>query len=581
MPQDPLARMGLSRSPIAKLFKPTPEQMEEPQMTEDMRSFAIQQQAIDTQLRNLQKQNVEQQNALAAEQAAQQYYQQPASARERFLEENQQALGASTGAGIYRGQMLQQRQATLSDKTLAPHIAKSIPVEVRGEYWNRITAGQSPTEAKDAVEVMAYNRDLRSKLAEVMSPEEINKKYGSDAAPLDPAVITYEISQRKSTGSGRTDPKMDALDRLVRLTTDRAKSFMIEGVGAPTKPEDPVADPAGAALYEQYSAAKADADKATEAYRKYLSGIGMPELEQKAAPPPAGAGAVTPPSTAAAGGIGAAAAGGGIGIRDTIKGALKTPEEVLRVDDKEILADLESPDADENTFMATINDPRASIEVKKKAAERMRQIAEKPKKLMIGLGEAERRKEKLVSMADEAEKVVRMYPEVEKYKKAWTAEKSKIEDWIKDYADHMGFDVDSLTISLAENEPVKKRDVFDTQAPKETYRSRFQKYLKDKFGEDVLARKAEKLEPFKDSEFAKELGMKTEAFTSYTPTGLLAQFAQNLDILPGGGSKKYRDVLDAYLGEKKQVAAQPAGGSVTAPSKPTKIKKVTEITPTP
>jgi hypothetical protein len=37
--------MGLSRSPIAKLFKPTPEQMEEPQMTEDMRSFAIQQQA--------------------------------------------------------------------------------------------------------------------------------------------------------------------------------------------------------------------------------------------------------------------------------------------------------------------------------------------------------------------------------------------------------------------------------------------------------------------------------------------------------------------------------------------------------
>ena len=205
--------MGLSRSPIAKLFKPTPEQMEEPQMTEDMRSFAIQQQAIDTQLRNLQKQNVEQQNALAAEQAAQQYYQQPASARQRFLDENQQALGASTGAGIYRGQMLQQRQATLSDKTLAPHIAKSIPVEVRGEYWNRVTAGQSPTEAKDAVEVMAYNRDLRSKLAEVMSPEEINKKYGSDAAPLDPAVITYEISQRKVKSSATKDKEADDVYR--------------------------------------------------------------------------------------------------------------------------------------------------------------------------------------------------------------------------------------------------------------------------------------------------------------------------------------------------------------------------------
>lgn len=278
--------MGLSRSPIAKLFKPTPEQMEEPQMTEDMRSFAIQQQAIDTQLKNLQKQNVEQQNALAAEQAAQQYYQQPASARERFLEENQQALGASTGVGIYRGQMLQQRQATLSDKTLAPHIAKSIPIEVRGEYWNRVTAGQSPTEAKDAVEVMAYNRDLRSKLAEVMSPEEINKKYGSDAAPLDPAVITYEISQRKGASKGGT---ADVLKEYYNVATERLKPYVESDLGPPEE---------GDPRYASYQEALKEQADAWNSYRSALrKGGGFTEEEiQQAAPPPAGTDAVTPPA---------------------------------------------------------------------------------------------------------------------------------------------------------------------------------------------------------------------------------------------------------------------------------------------
>lgn len=578
MPQDPLARMGLSRSPIAKLFKPTPEQMEEPQMTEDMRSFAIQQQAIDTQLKNLQKQNVEQQNALAAEQAAQQYYQQPASARERFLEENQQALGASTGAGIYRGQMLQQRQATLSDKTLAPHIAKSIPIEVRGEYWNRVTAGQSPTEAKDAVEVMAYNRDLRSKLAEVMSPEEINKKYGSDAAPLDPAVITYEISQRKSTGSGRTDPKMEALDRLVRLTTDRAKSFMIEGVGAPTKPKDPVADPEGAALYEQYSAAKADADKYTEAYRKYLSGIGMPELEQETAPPPAAAGAVTPPAavggTGAAGGMGAGVPGAvgvapaGKPFTETMKQLAGGVTEVLpKLSEKEELELVSGISDSPEALIGVIRSDQKSLKAKEAALKKLQEFEKKLPNFVFTEGtpqQIEEIKQNLPQLIEEAKNEINLVPVKRMVDKAWETEKNNISSQIEAFAKAIRVSPKLAEEWIANDTPYTTQfdPTSDTRPRTVGTREYFGEFLQNMTGK----------------------GFSDEADILKRFTNLPGEVKVGAWRYLLGKGKTYEDILDAYLFDKKPSVAGGVGKAnastpQAAPVGELNIKKVTIKTP--
>jgi hypothetical protein len=183
------------------------------------------------------------------------------------------------------------------------------------------------------------------------------------------------------------------------------------------------------------------------------------------------------------------------------------------------------------------------------------------------LNEAEKRKKKLVSEAEKAEKVIRMYPEVQKYSKAWDDEKAKVAGWVKEYSDSLGIDEDALTMSLAKDEPVEDRDVADTQAPSETYRNRFEKFVRDKYGKDALSKKAEKLEPFTKSEFAEDLGVEVNPFTSYSLPGLIGQFAQGIGVLPSG-AKTYRDVLDAYLGEKQPpVAGSAETGTVTAPPK--------------
>jgi hypothetical protein len=252
---------------------------------------------------------------------------------------------------------------------------------------------------------------------------------------------------------------------------------------------------------------------------------------------------------------------------DTMRKAAK-PEDILRVDEKEIIEGINDPSADENTFMAAIQDPKVSLPVKQMAAQKLRQLADTPKKIpYMTLNEAEKRKKKLVSEAEKAEKVIRMYPEVQKYSKAWDDEKAKVAGWVKEYSDSLGIDEDALTMSLAKDEPVEDRDVADTQAPSETYRNRFEKFVRDKYGKDALSKKAEKLEPFTKSEFAEDLGVEVNPFTSYSLPGLIGQFAQGIGVLPSG-AKTYRDVLDAYLGEKQPpVAGSAETGTVTAPPK--------------
>lgn len=248
-------------------------------------------------------------------------------------------------------------------------------------------------------------------------------------------------------------------------------------------------------------------------------------------------------------------------FQDAMKKVQPDIGRILKVDQSEVMKDLDDPAADENTFMMAIEDPNTSFEVKKRAAEKLRQIAEKPKKILgLGIDESTARKGRLIQMAENAEKQVRMYPEVEKFRKAWTEEKGKIDKWINEYADSMGYDVDELKVSLADSKPIKSG--FSQQEQRETYRDRFEQFIKNKHG-DVLSKPAEKLQPFLKSEFREELGM------GAVPLSTLGSFVIGL-LAPGKGQgiQTYGDVLDAYLKEvKKPVAADAAQANVTTTPK--------------
>lgn len=257
-------------------------------------------------------------------------------------------------------------------------------------------------------------------------------------------------------------------------------------------------------------------------------------------------------------------------FKDTMKkGASQAPKvaDILKVTDEEVIKDINSPDATEDTFTTAIADPNASEKVKTAALERLRQFAKEPKfPLGTTSREARNRIASLQEKIKEGEKLIRMGPEMEKYRKAWTAEKSDIASDIEAYAKSLGLDTDLIAADLAKNEPLTD----DPENPF-TIRDDFNKFLKGK-----LDKRASKLEPFAKSEFAKELGERVDVFTSLTPTGLLGQAAQAFGILPNA-QKSYGDVLDIYLNEKFG-QNQPATSNPVAPAvKPSNIKSITPI----
>lgn len=256
-------------------------------------------------------------------------------------------------------------------------------------------------------------------------------------------------------------------------------------------------------------------------------------------------------------------------FKDTMKkGASQAPKvaDILKVTDEEVIKDINSPDATEDTFTTAIADPNASEKVKTAALERLRRFAKEPKfPLGTTSREARNRIASLQEKIKEGEKLIRMGPEMEKYRKAWTAEKSDIASDIEAYAKSLGLDTDLIAADLAKNEPLTD----DPENPF-TIRDDFNKFLKGK-----LDKRASKLEPFAKSEFAKELGERVDVFTSLTPTGLLGQAAQAFGILPNA-QKSYGDVLDVFLAEKfgqnpsalaNQVAPTNGGSSVTGQPK--------------
>jgi hypothetical protein len=269
-----------------------------------------------------------------------------------------------------------------------------------------------------------------------------------------------------------------------------------------------------------------------------------------------------------------------------ISGAL--PQAQTPIPESETIIDINDPSADENTYAAAISDAKTSKEVKQQALEKLRQFAEKPRKLSgLTMRAAQERKNNLTKMVEAAEKQIRLAPEVAKYNQAWDAEKSKVAGWINEFADELGIDADELENSIATREPISS-DAFDADGNLITARDKFEEFLRNKNnGKSPLYDKAEKLNQFKRSEFANEL---KEGLSPVEKLQTLAAAGLSMALVPflGGDaasyaakilpdkSKTYEDVLDIYLDEKVKSVnpAVPATTPENAAKKTNLLKKV-------
>jgi len=229
---------------------------------------------------------------------------------------------------------------------------------------------------------------------------------------------------------------------------------------------------------------------------------------------------------------------------------------IAPVKDDEILAALNSPGVDENTFIAATTSPSTSLEVKKQALEKLRQFAKEPK-FPAGTTVMQA-KERLGAINDkiaEAERAVRMEPERQKLNQAWTQEKSQMAIYIKDFAKSLGLKPDLVENSLAINELTDP----NTEYPV-TIRAEFDAFLRNKKGVkgNFLDMQADKLLPFTGSEFAGDFGME----------GFIPGFRSF------GKGKTYGDVLDAYLAEKVPTSAASPQNQVAQPTPTLNVKNV-------
>lgn len=191
---------------------------------------------------------------------------------------------------------------------------------------------------------------------------------------------------------------------------------------------------------------------------------------------------------------------------------------------------------DPDALLQATRSPQRSEKEKNEALAHLKKFVESPKfPFGTTTREANSRISNLMEQIKEAERNVRMIPELEAYRKAWTEEKKDMELKIKDFAKSRGVDFDLTVADLAKEEPA-------SNDPEETFtvRDQFEEFLNKEYDYGPIPRAlpigrlnmpAGRLMKFKDSEFAKEFGW-------WQPIPFL-----RLPIERG-------DVLDAYLAEK-------------------------------
>lgn len=475
------------------------------------------------------RQNAFQEQAMAAQEDALAAQQQEMQARQQELMRHQQVLEAEDAAmqdlaageqlgNIFKknpalafsrnaGQLAsaaQMIQPSNAMKAAIPSLAMKLPIEER-TIFNQLLSdpefSTNPFAAYDEAQRRSARARQHGELVKAGVP------LSKIDTTRDYAPIEYEDLVRQ-----HTQPKTgnDYLDKLVQQTwTDFDDQY---------DPPETLTDPMDIAL-----------DKA-EKKARLREGI---LAKYGAVKPIAPADAATAQNITAPG-----AMGGAPSFKQTMQGqAGKVPKatDILQVSDDEIIQDINSPEADENTFMFALQDPATSEKVKREALNRLKAFAKEPK-FPKGTGPAEARTRiaALQNKVAEGERQLRKLPEQRKINEAWTAEKSDMDRYITEYAKSLGLDPDIVAVGIAQKEPLEKG--FNEKGQRDNYRDDFARFLSKKMGVkgDPLSKQSDRLFPFQGSEFAEDFGL----------AGNIPGFRSI------GKGKTYGEVLDTVLAEK-------------------------------
>lgn len=434
----------------------------------------------------------------------------------------EQAVGALVGIDGEQPDYLEKKRSIQSQFPMA---ALDQRVQSLFNDNDRIYTARQSAEARQQQELQQRRARLFGAGA---TPQQVESAYQNpDAA----AQLEYQLGK----GGGGDKGNSAALKSAIDLLNDEIKAMSDAGEDYEVVGDQQVMNPAYKELLDRRS-------KYRDAYLSEVDTSVFPQAK-KTVPT-----AAAPPQAEPQ-----------VGFKERMKGLAGGQAAIPQVKDEEVIADLNSPDADENTFIAATTSPSTSLEVKKQALEKLRQFAKEPK-FPAGTTVMQA-KERLGAINDkiaEAERAVRMEPERQKLNQAWTQEKSQMATYIKDFAKSLGLEPDLVENSLAINELTDPNPEYPV-----TIRAEFDAFLRNKKGVkgNFLDMQADKLLPFTGSEFAGDFGME--------------------GVIPGfrrfGKGKTYGDVLDAYLAEKVPTSATSPQNQVAQPAPTVKIKSVTPL----
>jgi hypothetical protein len=462
--------------------------------------------------------------------------------------------GSSRYGDILRYQQMQMRGPSYSDAVLSRSLANRLKPAARERFYQYVNEGRGVNQAFDDAEADEEDMNLRVELIEAGVPR-------ATIEGMQGRIDRMTAAELRAAAKGGGDNLAD-MDKYSKLLEDELEGMKVMGL-EPEKGQEGY-DAYAAKLRELQQINRMRADALRSRFLKPAeTGTEKKIVGQVAQGSAAGAPATTPPP---------AVAPSGGGFMETMRKAAK-PEEVLRVDEREVIEGVNDPSADENTFMAAIQDPKVSLSVKQQALARLEEYAKniKPSPSM-GLREHFDRVKRIKDSVEEGRKAVEMAPVLADYNKAWDAEKADMSSRIARFAESIGVTPEQAERAILENEeaPIrhlvpaptggwKRQDIENPNIPaRKAFELFVAKELGGKPGEEVLLNKRpDRFLPFEGSKFAPELGMQ----------GPIPGFRSL------GKGKTYEEVLDAYLKEKQSSAAS---SQATTPGKPV-IKSITPI----
>jgi len=477
-----------------------------------------------------------QEAALANEQRKQEMELQGQEAMGRAFEELEQgenienifrrnpAIAFSPQFGQF-SQAAQFMQPSRASRALAPSLAKDLPGQYRSKYFELLNTPQyanDPLGAKTVIDTEMGIDEQRGRLAKVGIPLTGERKLLS---PEEEEGLIFQHTAKKS------DPQIAAMEKYLERLQKKRDSLEAAGKDQIPNPLASDKDPTipkyiPSPEYENLEKEITDVDAQ---YGARMRGIFMPK------------------ATATAEDITSPAATDGLSERkdfkqkmDKLSGSAKPAADgapvIPDLTPKERIQGIDVIKNDPDALLQATRSPQRSEKEKNEALAHLKKFVESPKfPFGTTTREANSRISNLMEQIKEAERNVRMIPELEAYRKAWTEEKKDMELKIKDFAKSRGVDFDLTLADLAKEEPA-------SNDPEETFtvRDQFEEFLNKEYDYSPIARAlsagplnipAGRLMKFKDSEFAKEFGW-------LQPIPLL-----RLHIESG-------DVLDAYLAEK-------------------------------